>query len=104
MSGGQSDTIREQAKILAAESRKSQPGAKIYWFPHDTEALIIEIDDGSIKSCGGEVMPYYFDPAPAEGITVPSGIAIIRPEEFGVLSLPEDWGDWDDAVELEIGA
>lgn len=103
MAEERNDEIREQAKILAAESKKSEPDIdKIYWFPHDSEVHLIQIDDKTITSLSGEVEAFYFDASPEDNITVPSGIAIIRPNEYGNLTLPEGWGDWDDGQPLEI--
>ena len=46
--------------------------------------------------------PFYFDPSPADDLPVPSAVALIRSDEFGQLELPEEWGPWDAARELEI--
>jgi len=98
------EKIRKIAKIIALESKKAEPDiVKIYWFPHDREVHLIEIDDKSVSSVSGQVEAFYFDPAPEEGITVPSGIAIIRSDEYGKLDLPKGWGDWNDGLELEAG-
>jgi hypothetical protein len=35
------------------------------------------------------------------GPAAPTGIAIIKPEEYRKLDLPSDWGTWDDGVEPE---
>jgi hypothetical protein len=103
MNTEQREKIREQAKILAIQSIKSEPDIeKIYWFPDDSEVRLIEIDEKTVNSLSGRVQVFYFDPAPEENITVPSGIGIIRPDEFGKLDLPEDWGDWQDGEELDI--
>ncbi|MBM3300984.1 MAG: hypothetical protein FJY85_13640, partial [Deltaproteobacteria bacterium] len=92
-----------QAKMLAIESKKSEPDiVKIYWFPHDSEVHLIELDDKTVRSLSGQVEAFYFDPSPEHDITVPSGIAIIRPEEYGKLTLPEGWGDWKDGEVLEV--
>lgn len=105
MNGTSRDTIREQAKILAIESKKSEPNiAKVYWFPHDSEVHLIQLDDKAVTTLSGEVEPFYFDPSPEDNITVPSGIAIIRSDEYGKLTLPKGWGDWKDGQELEIEA
>ena len=47
------------------------------------------------------IHPFYYQASPEDGLTVVSGIAMIRPEEFGKLSLPAGWGAWTDAVEIE---
>ncbi len=91
MNDEQRDSIRKQAKILAMQSRKSEPHiAKIYCFPHDTEVHLVETDDMTAESISGLVEVFYLDPSPEEGITTPSGIAIIRPDEFGKFALPPE--------------
>jgi hypothetical protein len=50
----------------------------------------------------GHVEPFYFSPSPQDGLTAPSGIAIIQTKEFGKLKLPRGWGSWSDAVALEV--
>lgn len=103
MSEEDRNKIREQAEILAQEGKKSEPGiTKIYWFPHDSEVRLIQLDDMTPICISGEVEAFYFDPTPEEGITAPSGIAIIRSDEFGKLALPADWGDWEDGEELVV--
>ncbi|MEW6112547.1 MAG: hypothetical protein AB1664_10500 [Thermodesulfobacteriota bacterium] len=105
MAEEQKEKIRAIAKKLAIESKKSEPDiTKVYWFPDDSEVRLIEIADNAISSLSGEVEAFYFDASPEADITVPSGIAIIRSDEYGKLALPEGWGDWKDAQELEIGA
>ena len=48
----------------------------------------------------GEVLPFYFRPAPQQDLPLPSGVAMIRAAEFGKLKLPPGWGEWADAVEM----
>jgi hypothetical protein len=97
------DKVLEQAKILARESMKSEPDiSKIYWFPDDREAHLILVEENTFTSESGEVQAFYFDASPEDNITVPSGIAIIRPDEIGDLTLPKGWGDWKDGVELDV--
>lgn len=96
---GNLDKILEQAKKLALEARETDPNiTKIYWFPHDQEVRLIEIDENTIESLTGQVEPFYFD-STAE-IPVPSGIAIVRPDEVGELKMPRGWGDWNNGQEL----
>jgi hypothetical protein len=102
MTDKQREKIREQARLLAMDSKRSDPHVvRVYWFPHEKEVHIIEINDNATSS-GTSVAPFYFGPAPDEGLTVPSGIAIIKPEEFRKPDLPSGWGAWDDGEELEI--
>jgi len=96
---GNIEKVLEQAKKLASEARETDPNiTKIYWFPHDQEVRLIEADENTIKSLTGHVEPFYFD-STAE-IPVPSGIAIIRPDEVGKLEMPKGWGDWENGKEL----
>ena len=91
----------EQAKKLAREIKQTHSSVeRIIWFPDSSELRIIEIDPITIKSPTGEIEPFYFDSTAS--LPVPSGIAIIRPEEYFELNLPEDWGKWEDGKELEV--
>jgi len=99
---GKIGTILAEARRLALEATEYDPDIrKIYWFPHEEEVHLIEIDENTVASGTGHVEPFYFDSTATE--PVPSGIAIIRPDEYGKLHMPEGWGDWDDGEELEIG-
>lgn len=96
---GNLDKVLEQAKKLALEARETDPNiTKIYWFPNEQEVRLIETDENTIKSLTGHVEPFYFDST--SEIPVPSGIAIIRPDEVGMLEMPEGWGDWKNGQEL----
>lgn len=93
--------MREQAKKVALEIRQTHSSVeRILWFPDNSELRIIEIDGNTIKSPTTEIEPFYFDPTAS--LPVPSGIAIIRPDEYGELLLPEGWGDWSDGLEVEV--
>ena len=94
--------IKRQALLLARENKKAEPGIQsIYWIPSTTEVRLIEVETNTVKCLSGTVEPFYFDPAPAVGLTATSGVALIRPDEFGKLDLPESWGSWEDAELLE---
>jgi hypothetical protein len=94
--------IKARAKYLAAENKLSGPDIeRIYWFPSDAEVRLIALTQSIPKSSDGHVHPYYFRPSPQDQLPAPSGIALIRPDEFGSLSLPEEWGDWKAAVAIE---
>jgi hypothetical protein len=96
------DKIREEALKLALDAREGDPDVvKIYWFPHDREVHLILVHQNTVVNPTNRVEPFYFD-ATAR-VPVPSGLAIIRPNEFGKLRMPKGWGDWKDALELEIG-
>jgi hypothetical protein len=94
-------SIEEQARFLAADNRKAEPSIKkIYWFPHSDELRLVELLDEVPASQDVQVRPFYFRASPEDGLSVVSSIAMIRPEEFGKLQLPKDWGDWSEAIEL----
>jgi hypothetical protein len=95
--------MKTQALLLARENMRAEPNIRsIYWMPSSEEVRLIEVEPGTVKCLSGSVEPFYFDPAPADGLPAPSGVALIRPDEFGKLTLPRGWGKWDDAVLLEI--
>ena len=95
--------IRKQASELARANKQSEPAIeKVYWFPSDEEIRLVELEQTTVPALSGWVEPFFFAPSPKDGLTAPSGIAIIQTEEFGKLQLPQGWGSWDDAVELEV--
>jgi hypothetical protein len=95
--------VRGLALVLAKENRQSEPGiTRILWFPDDREVRLVEVEDGLPASSGEQVEPFYFGASPADLFPLPSGIALIRPDEVGKLRLPDGWGDWADAEELEL--
>ncbi len=89
----------EIAKALAEENKKAEPTiSKVFWFPDDEEVRLVEVDE---QTCQSDVVtPFHFGPNEAQGLPVPSGIALIRPEEVRKIDLPVDWGSWDDAEEI----
>jgi len=100
------ERIEEQARTLAHENREAEPGiTKVYWFPDDKEVRLVGLLPNIPPSGENELYPFYFRASPADDLPAPSSVALIRPEEFGVLRLPKAWGEWDQAVELvEVGA
>ncbi len=95
--------IEKQAKRLAMENKKGEPEIKkIYWFPDVDEVRLLEIEDDFVTSASGAVEPFYFNASPKDDLPAPSGIAIIRTDEYKKLALPQDWGSWEDARELVI--
>jgi hypothetical protein len=93
--------VQEQARLLVADNRHAQPDiGRIFWFPDEEEVRLVEVTEQIPVSSEGEVIPFYFPPAPRYNISAPSAIAMIRPDEIGKLRLPAGWGDWSDAVEL----
>ena len=69
----------------------------IYWFPHESEVYLISVENDIPWFGDEEVCPFYFD---SKNDDIFYGVAIIHPEEFGKLTLPEGWGKWDRAVKL----
>lgn len=93
--------VKLQAKLLALEHRQSDEGiSKIYWFPDDSEVRILELNSTIPGNCDGSVRPFFYQPEPSRDLPLASSIAIIKPNEFGKLKLPPNWGVWDIAVEL----
>lgn len=91
--------VKKEALRLALENKRAEPRIQaFYWFPDATEVRLIEIEPNTIPS--EFVEPFYFNST--SDFPAPSGIAIIRPEEFRKAKLPEDWGTWDNAEPLEI--
>ena len=94
--------VERQARLLAIENKKAEPEiTKVYWFPDEGEVRLVELLQSVPESGDGKVHPYHFRPDPADQLPAPSGIALIRPDEFGKLQLPEKWGGWDQAVPIE---
>jgi len=96
--------IKRQAELLAADNLEANPSIEaIYWFPDEEEIRLIEVEANMIPSHSGSLEPFYFAPALRENLPSPIGLAVIRPEEVGTLTLPDEWGDWTMAIPLEIG-
>lgn len=99
------EIIKRQAELLAGENRKAEPSiTRIYWFPDDHEVRLVELISTVPRADDGRVHPFYFRANAEEDLPAPTGIALIRPEEFRQLSLPEKWGGWEAAVSLEVVA
>ena len=95
------DPIKEEAEYLAKENREADPEiGRIFWFPDEKVVRLVELHPDAVANLDGRLTPFYFRPSPQDGLRAWSGVALIRPEELGRLDLPEDWGSWDDAVEL----
>ena len=95
------ESIENQARLLADENRKAEPGiTKVFWFPDDREIRLVSLLEEIPVSEDGVLHPFYFRASPRDGLTAPSSVSLIKPEGFGVLKLPDGWGDWRDAVEI----
>lgn len=96
------EIVKKQAEELAADNRRADPEIEgIFWFPDAQEVRLIEMSPSIPASDDGHVHPFYFRADPKENLPFPSGVALIRPDEFGRLELPERWGNWDSAVVLK---
>lgn len=95
-------TIEKQARRLAEEGRQADPTITgVYWFPDDHEVRLVELSPQVPMAHDGKLHPFYF--RASDEVPAPSGIAMIRPEEFRQLQLPTDWGGWERAVSLGNG-
>jgi hypothetical protein len=95
------EEIERQARMLATENRQAEPLiTKMYWFPDENEVRLVGVLS-AMPIGDGRIHPYFFRPAPQQNLPAPSGVALVRPEEVCNSQLPEEWGDWEDAVELE---
>ena len=94
-------SVEEQAKHLALENKKADTDiSEVYWFPHESEVRLVELQSSIPLNDEGEIHPFYFQAAPKRDLRWVTAIALIRPEEFKKLKLPETWGEWEKAVRL----
>jgi hypothetical protein len=93
--------VEQQARFLAADNRQAEPNiTKVYWFPDDGEVRLVELTDQVPVNEDNELHPFYFRASPQDSLPLPTAVVMIRPEEFGKLKLPPQWGEWADAIEL----
>lgn len=91
--------IKTVAQQLAEMNAQAEPNIQeVYLFPDRDEIRLIELDSSTATS--RQIQPFYFAPDPTGGIPYRFGIALIRPEEKGILPPPSHWGDWNDAVQI----
>jgi hypothetical protein len=96
------EIVERQARYLAADNYGVSPDIqRVYWFPDDDEVRLVEVTPQIPVSAEGEVRPFYFAPSPQDNLPSRSAMAMIQPEEFGKLRLPDGWGDWNSAVLIE---
>jgi len=92
------EKLKNYAQKLAEANAENEPAiTEIYLFPSDTEIRLIELDP-TAPSSEEIISPYYFPPDPRAGIPLPSGIALIPPDQKGKLRPPADWGPWAAAI------
>ena len=99
---GAQDDIEDVAYRLARYNQDADLGIiASYLFSSKTEIRLIHLDKTSPATEDSEpIAPFYFGPDRAGGITYPSAVALIRPDEKERLSPPEGWGTWDDAMPI----
>jgi len=101
MSGTATHDIEKQARMLAAEHREAESKViDILWFRAEDEIRLVEVQGDVPPAESEELEPFHFSPSPKNGLTAPTAVAIIRPEEVGKLSLPPAWGTWKQAEKI----
>ncbi len=95
------EKVKNEAIKLAKENKKAEPNIlKIFWFPHEEEIRLIEVEDDIPDSIENEIEVFYF--GQSQNVPINSAIGLIRSNEIGKLKLPENWGNWAVAEELEV--
>lgn len=95
------EQIEKQARLLAMENKKSdQEIRRIFWFKHDAEVRLVEVHESLPPSEDNKIHPVFFRASAKDGLPAPSGIALINEVDVHKAEPPEDWGTWDDAVEI----
>lgn len=95
-------TIEQLARKLAKANREAEPEIEqVYWFPSESEVRLVEVQRTLPKVKEKRLQPFYFRPAPDQGLPAWMAIALIHPDEYRDLELPNGWGSWDDAKLLE---
>src|SRR5689334_11102138 len=90
--------IEESARKLAEMNAENEPAiSEIYLFPNENEIRLVSVD-ASAPFNDEQITPYFFPPDPQNGIHFPCALALIQPEEKGLVGLPESWGTWANAV------
>ena len=95
-------TVEEVAHYLAEENIHNEPAIqKTYWFPASNEIRLVHVDSTAPPS-SGTLQPFYFGSAPQDNIPFRSAVALIPPDQDdSKLSLPQEWGTWEDAITWE---
>ena len=92
------EAIRRMAEAAAAHSYEMEETAGVYWFPADHELRVLVTATDMDPSPDGQTGASRFRPDPERPDDVAEVISVIRPEEFGNLELPSQWGKWQDAI------
>ena len=87
--------------MLARANQKVDRSIRhVLWFPNKNQIRLVEITGDIPSNPDGFVHVYYFPADPERNIDLPMAIALIRPEEKGLLRLPNEWGNWSKAVDV----
>lgn len=90
--------VEEAAKNLARANAEAEPSiVRIFWFPHEQQVRLIEVDD-QMPADDEAVHPYYF--SPVTDIPYVSAVALVSVDQENKAPLPEDWGGWDNGQVL----
>jgi len=99
--------VEKDARQEAEENKNWPEVQAILWFPAKDEVRLLYVETGEVEpTTAGETIPIFrFRPDPEGYHGVPlhqSSVArgVIQPGERNQAKLPEEWGAWDDAVEL----
>ena len=86
---------------MARAHREADPTiTNVYWFRHNQEVRLVEVDASVPSSPDGKVHPFRFRPSPEDRLFAPSDVALVSPDELGKAELPEGWGPWGKAEKL----
>ncbi len=82
--------------------RRNPEFVDVYWFPAEGEYRLVYTDPTAVPSDPQGISSIRLTDE-EDGKMVPLRIAIIRPEEVGVVPLPPSWAQtWDDARKLPL--
>jgi hypothetical protein len=97
------DKIRQQAEYLAKDNRETEPTIEaVYWFPDEQEVRLVELTPVVPLNEDDQLRPFYFPASVEDDLPSPSGVAMIRPEEWRRLRLPKGWS-YEHAVLIANG-
>ena len=92
--------ILEAARKLAMDSSDLyDEGVEVYAFPGTDQIRLVALDPIAMPS-HERIAAFYFGADPKHGVNYPHGLAVVPPEEKGVVPPPEGWGNWDEAVKV----
>lgn len=91
----------EEIRSLALENAGTYPEfTALHYWPHDDEFRMVYVDPHAMETRDGRVHLSAFGAGPGQPYDLVVGV--VRPEEIGRLSLPDDFGGWDKAIVLDL--